>query len=52
MKVDPAILEKEIQNVFKKLPNICCDIASHLFILQSLLDAYKKLTGKDLSTDY
>ncbi len=52
VSVDPKTLEKEIQRVFKKLGGICCDINSHLFIIQALDDAFKNLTGRNISTDY
>lgn len=50
--IDVVVLEEEIQRVFKKLPRICSDTSSHLFIIQALYDAYKNLTGKDISLDY
>lgn len=52
MTVDHKTLEKQIQRVFKKLGGICTDVPSHLFIIQALDDAYKNLTGKNISTDY
>lgn len=52
MEIEIDILEKEIQSVFKKLPNICCDVPSHLFIIQSLLDAFRNASGRELSSDY
>lgn len=52
IELNSKTLEKELQRLFKKLPDICCDINSHLFIIQVLDDAYKKLTGKPISIDY
>ena len=52
MKVDLKTLEKQIQRVFKKLGYICTDLPSHLFIIKALNNAYKNLTGKDISIDY
>lgn len=50
--VETDVLEREIQRVFKKLPSICCDVNSHLFIIQVLCDAFKNASGRELSTDY
>ena len=52
INIDTKILEKEIQRVFKRLPKICSDVSSHIFIIQTLCDGYKELTGKDISLDY
>ena len=52
INLEADLLEKEIQKVFKKLPNICCDVNSHLFIIQVLSDAFKNLTGRNISLNY
>lgn len=46
--VDGNILEEELQRVFKKLPNICCDTASLIFIIDTLDKAYYEKFGKRL----
>lgn len=52
ISVDAKILEEEIQRVFKRLPKICSDVRSLMFIIQTLCEGYKELTGKDISLDY
>lgn len=52
MEVDKNILEKEIQKVFKKLPSICCDTASLLYIYDVLCRKFKNDFGVDISTNY
>lgn len=52
ISVDAKILEEEIQRVFKRLPRICSDTSSHMFIIQTLCEGYKELTGKEISLDY
>ena len=50
--VEIDVLEKEIQRVFKKLPSVCCDINSVLFIIQTLDNAFKEVSGRPVSTNY
>ena len=44
--------EKEIQKVFQKLPRICCDVPSILYIMETLCKKFKQDFGTDISTDY
>lgn len=52
MTPDFDVLEKEIQRVFKQLGSICCDVQSHIWIIQILCNAYKECAGHPLSIDY
>lgn len=52
MEVDEKTLEREVQRVFKKLGGICCDVMSHLWIIKTLDDGFKEMTGRNISTDY
>lgn len=52
IEVDKVILEKEIQRVFKNLPNICCDTASYLYIVNTLVAAYEEDFKCEFNTDY
>ena len=52
IQVDKDVLEKEIQRVFKKLPSICCDTASHLYIMDAILRKFKQDFGVEVSTKY
>lgn len=49
MSVDKQALITDIKRVFKKLPSITTDTNAMFFIGQAMLDAYKKLTGEELS---
>lgn len=48
---DIKALERETKRVIKQLPHICCDTMSMLFIMQTLLDAFKEASGYDLPVD-
>lgn len=52
IQVDKEVLEKEIQRVFKKLPSICCDTTSHLYIMDAILRKFKQDFGVEVSTKY
>lgn len=52
IKVKKEILEKEIQRLFTKLPSICCDINSHLYIIDALCRKFKQDFNVEISTDY
>ncbi|MBQ7602954.1 MAG: hypothetical protein IJU58_02290 [Clostridia bacterium] len=52
MKVNKNQVEQEIQKVFKKLPGICCDVPSILYIIDALCRKFKEDFGTDISTDY
>lgn len=52
LNVDKEILEKEIQRLFKKLPSICCDINSHIYIIDALCRKFKQDFGVEISNDY
>lgn len=52
IKVNKEILEKEIQRLFTKLPSICCDINSHLYIIDALCRKFKQDFNVEISTDY
>lgn len=52
MNVEVEVLEKEIQRVFKKLPSICSDVNSHIYIIDALCRKFKADTGRDISINY
>lgn len=52
VEVDTDLLEKEIQRVFMKLPSICSDTASHLYIMDAVLRKFKQDFGVEVSTNY
>lgn len=41
-------LESDLKRVIDKLPSICVDTVALLFIMQTLIDAYKEASGNDL----
>ena len=52
IEVEEEVVEKEIQRVFKKLPSICCDAMSHIYIIDALCERFREDFGREISTDY
>lgn len=51
INLNENILEKEIKKVFKKLPFICSDTSSIVFIINALDESFEALTERHISID-
>lgn len=52
IEVNKETLEKEIQRVFKKLPNIVCDANSLIYIINALDAKFEQDFKCRISTNY